>query len=219
MEITYHGHSTFKIKGSQGVVVTDPYDPYVGFKLSNLSADLVTVSHQHKDHNAYQQIKGTSRRDKPFLIEKPGEYEVGGISVFGVKTYHDATKGAERGDSTIFTIMVDGIRVCHLGDLGHELTQETISEIGAVDIVLCPVGGIYTINATTAVKTIHALEPSLVIAMHFKTEEHEQSVFGEMGTLPEFMKEYGSEVQPEAKLKIEAGRLPEQTELVVLEKI
>lgn len=217
MEITYNGHASFKIRGNQGTVVTDPFDAYVGFPMPNVSADVVTVSHQHQDHNAYSQVKGTARREKPFIIERPGEYEVGGISVFGVKTFHDASQGAERGENIIYTIMIDDIRICHLGDLGHELTQETISEIGAVDIVLCPVGGVYTINPLQAVKTIQALEPSITIPMHFKTDDHEQSVFGELSTLADFTKEYGKEVQPEAKLRIEASKLPDETELVVLQ--
>lgn len=219
MEITYYGHSCFKIKGSQGTVITDPYDPYIGFSLASASADVVTVSHQHKDHAAVAQVKGTARREKPFVVEQPGEYEVGGISVFGVKTYHDANQGVERGTNVIFTIMIDNIRVCHLGDLGHELSAEAISEIGSVDVLLCPVGGSFTIDPKVAVKTIHTLEPSIAIPMHFNTPEHDQSVFGDLVNLETFMKEYGTEVTPEPKLKIEDGRLPEETELIVLQKL
>jgi hypothetical protein len=101
MDIIYYGHSCFKIKGSQGSVVTDPYDPYVGFSLPSVSADVVTVSHAHPDHAAFGKISGSTRREKPFIIEQPGEYEVGGISVFGVKTYHDANQGVERGQNII----------------------------------------------------------------------------------------------------------------------
>ncbi len=107
MQITYHGHSTFRYKGKNGMVVTDPYAGSVGFELGNLSADLVTVSHQHADHNAADKIKGTARRDKPFVITEAGEYEVGGISVFGVKTYHDANQGIERGSNIVFTTLID----------------------------------------------------------------------------------------------------------------
>jgi L-ascorbate metabolism protein UlaG (beta-lactamase superfamily) len=219
MDIIYYGHSCFKIKGSQGSVVTDPYDPYVGFSLPSVSADVVTVSHAHPDHAAFGKISGSTRREKPFIIEQPGEYEVGGISVFGVKTYHDANQGVERGQNIIFTIMVDNIRVCHLGDLGHELSADAISEIGSVDVLLCPVGGTFTIDPKLAVKTIHAIEPSIVVPMHFKTAEHDVNVFSDVATLEDFLKEYGTEVQPEAKLKVDEGRLPEETELVVLQKL
>lgn len=218
MEITYYGHSCFKIKGTEGTVVTDPYNEYVGFKLPNISADVVTVSHHHNDHAQFDQVSGTARRKKPFIIDKPGEYEVGGISVFGVETFHDSHQGAERGPNIVYTIMVDNLRVCHLGDLGHELSSEQLSAIGVADVVLCPVGGVFTIDAKAAVKTIHSLEPSFAVPMHFKTDEHEEKVFGELATLADFLKEYGAEAKPESKLKIDGTKLPEETELVVLQK-
>lgn len=216
MTITYHGHSTFKLKGKRGTVVTDPYNKSVGFELPTMSADIVTVSHEHDDHNNADAVRGTSRRDQPFVIRKPGEYEVGGISVFGVGAYHDSHKGEERGASTIYTILLDELRVCHLGDLGHELTQQHIDAIGVVDVLLIPVGGKYTITAGQAVKVIRSLEPSIVIPMHYKTEAHDQATYGEMTTQEDFLKEYGVDVQPEAKLEVEYGRLPEETEVVPL---
>lgn len=219
MIITYHGHSTFKLKGKRGTVVTDPYHEYVGFPMPSLSADVVTVSHDHKDHSATDLVRGTARKENPFVIEKPGEYEVAGISVFGVSSFHDASQGAERGNNIIFTILLDDMRVCHLGDLGHELTQDQIEAIGDIDILLVPVGGVFTIDAPTAVKTIRALEPSIVIPMHFKTPEHDATVFGDMTTVEDFIKEYGVEVAPMAKLDIDKARLPEETELVVLTSI
>lgn len=219
MTITYHGHSSFKLKGKRGVVVTDPYEASIGFSLPVLSADLVTVSHQHHDHNAVSKVKGTTRRESPFVIDKPGEYEVGGISVFGVPSFHDNSKGAERGINTIFTILLDELRVCHLGDLGHDLTAEMQENIGTVDILLCPVGGIFTINSEQAVKVIRALEPSIVIPMHFKTDAHDQKLFSELQTVAQFVKEYGVEVTPVAKLDVEKSSLPEETEIVVLQQV
>lgn len=219
MEITYYGHSCFKIKGSQGTIVTDPYHPYVGFTASTLSADIVTVSHQHKDHNAVDQVNGTARRKKPFIVSEAGEYEVGGLSVFGTKTDHDDSKGAERGENIVFVVMVDNVRVCHLGDLGHELTTEQLAEIGPVDVVLCPVGGVYTIDPKTAVKTIHTLEPGFAVPMHYKTKEHEEQMFADLSTLDDFQKAYGTEAKPEAKLKIDSTKIPVETELVVLAKL
>ena len=216
MEITYHGHSCFRLKGKLGTVVTDPYHSYVGFSLPNLTADVVTTSHDHQDHHALDLIKGTARRAKPFVIDTSGEYEVGGISVFGVRTYHDAHQGVERGQNVVFTMLIDDLRVCHLGDLGHLLTPEQISDIGAVDVVLCPVGGVFTIDPHQATTTIQSLEPSFAIPMHYQTANHNSQVFGELSTLADFMREYGTEVQPQPKLTVEAGRLPEETELVVL---
>ncbi|PIR61640.1 MAG: hypothetical protein COY81_01460 [Candidatus Pacebacteria bacterium CG_4_10_14_0_8_um_filter_43_12] len=216
MTITYHGHSCFKLRGKRGTVVTDPFDEYVGFSPSSLNADIVTVSHHHPDHDAVSKVTGTARRPKPFIIDAAGEYEIGGISVFGVPSFHDNSQGAERGRNTIFTILIDDVRVCHLGDLGHELTEALIDEIGEIDILMAPVGGVFTIDPAQAVQTVRALEPSLVIPMHYKTELHKPELFGELKTLADFLKEYGAEAQPVDKLEIDETSLPEEREIVVL---
>jgi L-ascorbate metabolism protein UlaG (beta-lactamase superfamily) len=217
MEITYFGHSCFRLKGKLGTVVTDPYAKYTGLTLPNLSADIVTVSHQHPDHSAISQVAGTTRRPKPFIVSEPGEYEVGGVSVFGVPTYHDNQHGQERGGNTVFTVFIDELRVCHLGDLGHELSSDQLAEIDQVDVLLCPVGGQFTIDPEQAVKVINALEPSYVIPMHFKTDKHSDN-FAELKTLADFLKVYGMSPTPVKKLSVEKSRLPEETELVVLEQ-
>lgn len=217
MIITYHGHSCFKLKGKAGVAVCDPYSAAVGWPLPTLAADVVTSSHNHFDHAALDSIRPTARRDKPFLITQAGEYEVGGISVFGVPTFHDDQQGVVRGSSIVFSLLVDGIRVCHLGDLGHLLTSEQTEAIGSVDVLLIPVGGEVTLNPEQAVKVIHHLEPSLVIPMHYRTDKHEAKVFGGLHTLPEFLKEYGVEVAPVPTLEIASHeQLPEETTVVVL---
>ncbi len=216
MEITYYGQSCFKIKGSVGTVVTDPFEDYIGLSLPGLSADMVTVSHQHPDHNAISKIKGTARRDKPFIVDEVGEYEVAGISVFGVKSYHDNHQGVERGTNIIFTIMIDDIRVCHLGDLGHELSNEQMAQIGDVDVLLVPVGGTFTIDPELAVKTINTLEPGIAIPMHYKLPQHDEKVFADLQPLSAFTNAYGSEATPVESLKLDKKRLPEETELVVL---
>lgn len=218
MIITYNGHSSFKLKARQGTLVTDPFDEYVGFSFPTSSADVVTVSHQHPDHNAVKNVSGTARRQKPFVIDALGEYEVEGISVFGTKTYHDSHQGVERGANFIYTIYMEDLRLCHLGDLGHAVTEELVSEIGLVDILFVPVGGVFTIDPKQAVEVIKAFEPSLVIPMHYRTPQHKPEVFGEMKTLEDFLQEYGVEVQPVDKLVVERGRLPEETEVVVLER-
>lgn len=216
MEITYFNHATFKLRGKNGTVVTDPYNSSIGMSLPSLSADVVTVSHAHFDHNAVEQIKGTARRDKPFIVSAPGEYEVGGVSVFGVPTWHDQHNGEERGPNTVFNIFVDEIVVCHLGDLGHELSNDQIEAIGAVDVLLCPVGGFFTIDPKLAVKVIQQLEPSYVIPMHYRSEQHGEK-FSQVASLTDFLKEYGATPAPQPKLNVEKNKLPEETELVVLE--
>lgn len=217
MEITYFGHSAFKLRGKNGTVVTDPYDNKIGLSFPGVSADIITVSHGHLDHNATSQVKGTARRTEPFVISFPGEYEVGGVSVFGLPTYHDDKKGAERGENTVFTIVMEELKICHLGDLGHELTNEQLEELGDVDVLLCPVGGHFTIDPKTAVKVIQQIEPLYIIPMHFKTPAHNQEQFEKIQPLEAFLKEYGASPAPVAKLNVEKSKMPEETELVVLE--
>ncbi len=196
--------------------MTDPFEEYVGFSMPRLSADVVTVSHDHEDHNATHKVAASSRRRTPFVITKPGEYEVGGISVFGTSAWHDASKGAERGPNTIYTVLIDGLRVCHLGDLGHELTQKQVEAIGPVDVLLVPVGGVFTIDPVNAVKAIRALEPGIAIPMHYKTDRHDTKVFDDLKTVEDFLKEYGVDPTPMTKLDIQAGKIPEETEIIVL---
>ncbi len=218
MIITYLGHSSFKIRGKTGTVVTDPFHEYVGFEFPTASADIVTVSHDHKDHNNAAAVDGTARRDVPFVVTRPGDYEVEEVSVFGTPSYHDDNEGAERGNNIIYNLLVDGISICHLGDLGHELTDDQRGAIGTVDILMIPVGGAFTIGPSKAKKVIQSLDPSIIIPMHYKTGEHDEKVFADVGTLDDFLKEYGAEVKPETKLKIEKSKLPEESELVVLRR-
>jgi L-ascorbate metabolism protein UlaG (beta-lactamase superfamily) len=216
MEITYLGHSAFKLKGKDGTVVTDPFADGIGLSFPNVSADIITISHQHEDHNASKRVNGTARRAEPFVAEFPGEYEVGGISVFGVPSFHDDEKGAARGQNTIFTILIDDLRVCHLGDLGHELTAGQLEAIGVVDVLLCPVGGHFTIDAKQAMTVIQQIEPSYVLPMHYKTANHGEG-FSQVEPLETFLKEYGVQPVSQPKLVVEKLKLPEETELVVLD--
>lgn len=219
MEISYLGHSAFKLKGKAGTVVCDPFDSSVGFSMSNVSADILTTSHDHFDHNAVSRVRGTTRSPKPFLIEQPGEYEVGGISIFGVPTYHDVHQGAERGRNTVFVIYMDHLRVCHLGDLGHDLTEKQQAEIGSVDVLLLPVGGVFTITPEQAVKITTSLDPSYVIPMHYLTAEHHTETFAGVKTVDAFLNEYGVQKKAVKNLTVDASRLPEETEVVVLERV
>lgn len=216
MILTYHGHSLFKLKGKRGTVVTDPYNDEIGLTMPRLSGDIVTISHLHSDHNAADKISGTARRNNPFIIDEPGEYEVGGISVFGTKTFHDDSYGSERGVNNVYVILIDGMRVCHLGDLGHELTSTQLDDIGPVDILLIPVGGHFTIDSEKAVKIIRNIEPAIAIPMHYNTPDHNQEMFGEVKPLEDFTKEYGIDPTPQVKLDISRNNLPEETELIVL---
>src|SRR3990167_5628376 len=167
MDITYLGHASFRLKGKTAAVVVDPYDPSVGPKFPKVEADIVAVTHQHFDHNAVGNVSG-----EPFLVSGPGEYEVKGIEVVGVSSFHDNKKGEERGLNTIYNFKIDRINVCHLGDLGQtSLTDAQVEEIGNVDVLLLPVGGYFTIDASEANKIASQLEPLIIIPMHYKDSE------------------------------------------------
>ena len=172
MKIKWCGHATFLITSAAGAkIVTDPYEPggYDG-ALSYGSIpdkiDIAVVSHDHSDHNYIQGLKG-----KPQVVKDTGIHLISGIEFRGVPTYHDTSKGKERGESTIFCFSVDNVRLCHLGDLGHPLSSKEIAEIGEVDVLMIPVGGFYTIDARGATEVMNSLKPRLVIPMHFKTEK------------------------------------------------
>ena len=219
MIITYYGHSCFKLRGGEGTVITDPFSEYVGFEFPNLSADVVTVSNDSPAHNNAQAVSETARRDKPFIIDHPGEYEIEGISVFGVKAFHDDQQGSELGSNIIYTFLLDNLRVCHLGALGHELSEEHVTEIGLVDVLFVPVGGLRTLDPKTAIKVTRSLEPNVVIPMLYQTPLHNDKVFADLQPLEDFLKEYEAEPETVDKLNIDRGSLPEEMELVVMERI
>lgn len=219
MDITYLGHSAFKLRGKIATVVTDPYSSTVGFDLPKVSADIVTISHQHDDHNAFEKISGTSRRPEPYVIQAPGEYEVSGVGVFGWQTYHDDKEGKERGKNTIYIIHLDGLRICHLGDLGHVLSESQIHQIGEIDVLLIPVGGFYTINAKQAVEVVKSLQPSIVVPMHFQTPKHNSDRFAQVAPVTQFLTEMGIEepLETQEKLVLTPSDLPEETVVNLLQ--
>lgn len=214
MDIVFLGHSSFRIKGKNAAVITDPFESgKVGFKFPKVEADIVTVSHDHWDHNQSSLVQGS-----PKVVSGPGEYEIKGISIFGVPTYHDAKQGAERGKNTVYVITIDNVRVCHLGDLGHTLSEAQVGEIGEVDILLVPVGGTYTISAKEAAEVVSSLEPKVVIPMHYKTGELNQETFGKLSGVDEFIKELGIEPVKDAKFSLTYDKLPEEMQVVILER-
>ena len=214
MEITYLGHSSFRIKGKNAIVVTDPYSlEKSGIKYpKHITADIVTISHDHPDHNALHQVEGA-----PYVIRGPGEYEVKGVGVIGTSTFHDQEKGAKRGKNTVYRIEIDGISVVHLGDLGHTLSSAEVDALDGVDILMIPVGGHYTIDPAAAVSVVNEIEPSVVIPMHFRRPEMTGDAFKDLATLPMFLKEIGKEeVVSQPKLTISKDKIPEQMQVVVL---
>ncbi len=213
MDITWFGHSLFRIKGKTSTVVTDPYDPaMVGLKFPKPEADVVTISHEHQDHNRSDLISGA-----PKIVRGPGEYEIGGVSIFGISTFHDNAEGAKRGRNTVFIMTIDGIVICHLGDLGHKLSEQQVGEIGNVDVLLIPVGGVYTIDAEDAAGIVASIEPSVVIPMHYKIEGVTSELLSSLDGVEKFVKELGVEPLKEAKFVVTKESLPLEMQLIILE--
>lgn len=212
MDIYFYGQACVKLKGKTAQVFIDPYkEDFTGLKLpKDLSADLAISTHNHDDHNNLDVITGSQIK-----ITGPGEYEVNGVSVVGVSTFHDKEEGTQRGKNTVYNISIDGLNVVHLGDLGHILNENTVDEIGETDILLVPVGGIYTIDAKVASDVVTQLEPKIVIPIHYKLP----GLKFELDPLENFLKEMGFEnAQPQPKLSITKDKLPEELQVVVLSK-
>lgn len=207
MEITYLGHSSFRLKGKAATVVMDPYDEKLAKFPRDVSADIVTVSHDHFDHNATKLVSSS------FIVHGPGEYEVKGVSIVGVHTWHDEKNGVERGPNTVYVVEIDGLRIAHLGDLGHKLTQGQLDEMGPIDVVLVPAGGVYTINAKTAAEVVRQADPWVAIPMHYK------QLMDKLAPVEDFLKEMGKpDVVAVPKYVITADRLPTELQVVVLER-
>lgn len=213
MEIKYLGHASFLIKTKNAKIITDPYDSSIGLRFPKVEAEIITVSHQHNDHNRHDLVGG----DK-VIFDMPGEYERLGVKISGYQTYHDKNKGRDRGLNTIFKISADDINILHCGDLGEVLKDEFLDELGEVDILLIPVGGFYTINADEAIELIKKIEPSIVIPMHYNNLKLNQEVFGNLASVEEFLGKIGvGECVPLPKLSIKKEELSEEMKVILLE--
>lgn len=209
MEIVWLGHACFRIRGREAAIVTDPCPPSSGYHIGRPSAAIVTVSHDHPDHCYLKGMAGS-----PQVIDGPGEYEIEGVFITGVPTYHDTRKGSARGKNVAFVLELEDVRVCHLGDLGHTPTAEQVEELSTVDILLIPVGGQTTIDGATAAEVVSLLEPRLVLPMHYRTPASTAA----LDPLDRFLREMGiKSYEPQAKLSVSRGSLPHETQVVVLD--
>lgn len=172
MKIEYLGHASFRITSSAGVsIVTDPYEPggydgAIGYGKPTEPADIVTISHEHGDHNYPAAVPGN-----PEVVKGAGRHKAKGVEINGVATFHDENQGAERGSNTVMCFDIDGVKVCHAGDLGHQPNEAQRAAIGQVDVLLVPVGGVFTVDPAGASKVVESLKPKVVIPMHFKTDK------------------------------------------------
>jgi L-ascorbate metabolism protein UlaG (beta-lactamase superfamily) len=215
--VEWYGQSCFVITGKDGFrVVTDPYKPggfdgAIGYKPITVSADVVTVSHEHLDHNYPQAISGN-----PTILRGSGIQTMKGIEFVGISSYHDKVFGTQRGKNTIFKFTLDGIIFCHLGDLGTTLSKSQIEQLGKINILMIPVGGTYTIDWQDAWKVIDQLKPNLVIPMHYKTD----AIKFPLAEVKEFLSKGGKEKVDQttiSKLEISKDKLPKPTQIIVMQ--
>lgn len=212
-KITWAGQSCFQIsvsnaKDHSANIVIDPFGE-IGLKIPSFEADILLVTHNHPDHNNVKAVKGS-----PFLIDGPGEYEIRGVFVQGISSFHDNSEGKERGMNTIYAIEAEEIKFCHLGDFGQkQLTDEQLEKIGAVDILMIPVGGEYTISSSEAQKIIGQIEPKMVIPMHYELPKLKFT----LDDVGKFLRAMGKNaVQSQDKLTIKASALPKEGEMEIV---
>jgi L-ascorbate metabolism protein UlaG (beta-lactamase superfamily) len=211
MKIKCLGHAAFVITSDAGLkIITDPYETSPGLTYGEIteSADVVTVSHGHTDHGNVAAVRGN-----PEVVRRTGRSTAKGIEFNGIASYHDDAQGRLRGNNIIFCFELDGIKVCHLGDLGHLLDDKQLAEIGSVDIVLIPVGGFFTIDARAATQVCDQLKPKVIIPMHYRTEKS----FPDIAGVDEFIKGKSNVTrQDSSEVEFKAGKLPATSQIIVL---
>lgn len=209
MDMTWLGHACFRIRGKEGIVLTDPPDPKSGHAIPKTEAHLVTISHAHPGHSSLRSVGG-----EPVVLDAPGEYEVQEILVTGIATFHDEEKGAARGKNTVFTIRVDDLVICHLGDLGHALAASDLERLGEIDICLLPIGGAETnLSAAMAAEVVHQLEPKVVVPMGYDPDDKKKDrpydrLLHELGV---------KDLTPVPKLSVTRSSLPGELQVVALD--
>lgn len=217
VDIWWYGQACFKIKGKNASIVVDPYSgDFTGLKEPKLEANVVCITHSHEDHNN-QSIVGVAEEGKaPFVISGPGEYEITGINIVGVESFHDDKSGQERGKNTIYQISIDEVNIVHLGDLGQkQLTQQQVESLSGCDVLLIPVGGVYTIDSKEAPDIIAQLEPKMIVPMHYKIP----GLKFDLAPVEEFLKAMGKEgAEKMPKLSVSRDKLPDEPQVVLLEK-
>ena len=207
-EFRWFGHNCFRIKGREATVITDPVGRETGYVMPKQTADVVTISHEHPGHTNLNAIRPEFQ-----VVRGPGEYELHDIFITGIRTYHDEKRGAERGYNTVYLIEIEGMIVCHLGDLGHTPTEEQAEAMSNVDVLLVPAGGGKVLEPPKAAEVIGQLEPKVVIPMQYATPCGDAG----LGDLATFCKHLGVDVpSAEEKLVLRQSDLSEAMRLVVL---
>jgi L-ascorbate metabolism protein UlaG (beta-lactamase superfamily) len=208
-EIKWFGHACFRLRSRDATIVTDPVPRSFGFKIEKQRADIVTLSHDHPGHTNLDLFS-----TPPKLVNGPGEYEMNDVFITGIRTYHDDVKGEQHGRNTAYLFELEDVVVCHLGDLGHALTEEQVERVSPADIVIIPVGGGTVLDAVKAVEVLGQLDPRIIIPMQYQTQGGDK----QRDPLDRFLKEMGiAEITPRDKLSVRASDLGETPQVVVLE--
>lgn len=209
MRIRWHGHACFEIE-NQKVLVTDPHDgKSIGIRAPQIEGDIILVSHDHFDHSAVRLVKKTDSE----VIREPGDYSYDDIEIKGIETYHDEAEGAKRGDNTIYIFETNGLRFCHLGDLGHLLSDETISEIQSIDFLFIPVGGTFTLGPDRAAEVVDDIDPNIAVPMHYKVGGLSLDIKG----VDQFLSKYPEKSTHKVGVELDFlhSDLPDETEIWV----
>jgi L-ascorbate metabolism protein UlaG (beta-lactamase superfamily) len=208
-EIKWFGHACFRLRSRDATILTDPVPRSFGYKVDKQKVDIVTISHDHPGHTNVDLASG-----EPKLVNGPGEYEMNDVFITGIATFHDGQKGAEHGRNTAYLFDLEDLVVCHLGDLGHTLSESQVESMSSADVIIIPVGGGTALDARKAVEVIGQLEPKIVIPMQYQTPSGDS----QRDPLERFLKEMGvTEVTPRDKLTVRGNDLGDSLEVVVLE--
>lgn len=211
MEIWYLGFGSFRIRTKKGIIVTDPYGEKTGLKMPKVEANLVTISRLDSPHNHHQAVKGN-----PFVINAPGEYEIGGINILGIPSYRDNGPKEERSDNTIYLIHTGGIRLGHLGQLNHPLSKESLNLLDSPDLLFLPLGGENGLTAKYATEIVRQIEPKVIFPVHY-IEENSQLPLNQVEPISKFLKETGNTPIIEPKFIVGKSNLTEEEKIVLLE--
>lgn len=207
MEVTYLGHSAFRIRGKEVTVITDPFSPALGWSIGKVSANIVTVSHESENHSFAEGVAGNPR-----VVCGPGEYEIADVLIAGVATAEQPGSGPV---NTAYVLRFDDLSLCHLGDVRAMLTDKQVEEIGSIDILFVPVGGGGALKPAEAAEVVSQLDPSIIVPMHYRLDGDSA---GGLEPVDHFVREMGSkEFVPEPKLSVTRGSLPPEVRVVVLE--
>ncbi len=209
MDITWYGHSCFRLKDRNTTIITDPYDKSLGLSLPRLKADIVTVSHANPHHNYASGVKGDYK-----LLNSPGEYEIGGVFITGINLTPVKKSSQPSSRNIVYVIYMDDIALCHLGDLKHAPNQNQVEDMGSIDVLLVPVGGHKALNAAQAAEVISLIEPYIVIPIHYRLP----NLTVKLDPVDKFLKEMGiTKAERESNLKLTKTGLPDETQIVLME--